>query len=383
MSIPVNSNDLTVSNIPQADTNNISESTSEIKEIDMNKATSTPAEIPDKNFLTKICSSPQDCKSLVIRIFYFSLLAILLIIVVTHAGALANFSDGILKLFKYFVLYSMVFGVITLFIKLLGTLYWWVVLFYWCIERMIDPLKDNTVRSWYYYLTDYVNWIIYYPAMIYYFFFMIALFMILSLIILPFVAFIGFLIGYIFSMMGEDPCNKGFFSRMLSAVTGAVKTFVPGAAAAAKQGEDAMKKATVIATEAKDKAVAAAQTAKGLVPDSVKKTVASKFGVNVNALDPTKMMNPLKSGQGILPGADALKSGILPGADALKSGVLPGANALKSGLLSKLPGADALKSGILPGANALKSGVPSINTSFTSLLQKVPRKTMLWIRRHV
>jgi hypothetical protein len=27
--------------------------------------------------------------------------------------------------------------------------------------------------------------------------------------------------------------------------------------------------------------------------------------------------------------------------------------------------------------------VPSINTSFTSLLQKVPRKTMLWIRRHV
>jgi hypothetical protein len=370
MSIPVNSNDLTVSNVPEADTNNIPESTSEIKEIDTNKATSTPAEIPDKNFLTKICSSPQDCKSLVIRIFYFSLLAILLIIVVTHAGALANFSDGILKLFKYFVLYSMVFGIITLFIKLLGTLYWWVVLFYWCIERMIDPLKDNTVRSWYYYLTDYVNWIIYYPAMIYYFFFMIALFMILSLIILPFVAFIGFLIGYIFSMMGEDPCNKGFFSRMLSAVTGAVKTFVPGAASAAKKGEEAMKKATVIATEAKDKAVAAAQTAKSLVPDSVKKTVASKFGVSgvsMNPLDPTKMADSLKTGQGLL--------SKLPTADALKTG---------QGLLSKLPTADALKTGQgllskLP-TDALKkpdSIVPSINTSFTSLLQKVPRKTML------
>ena len=458
------SNDLTVSNIPNTDTtetnydNPSNDNTSnnpsnnqtfndeayddetynrDIPGVEKSDTTSSPSKIKGSNYSTGICSSPESCKSVAKKIGIALVVIFLIYIVITQRSAIANISDGLIKLFKYFVLYSMVFSVMAVFIKLLGTLHWWVILFYWCLERVIDPLKDNTVRYLYYYLTDYVNWIIYYPAMLYYLLFLIGLFMILSLIILPFVSFVGFLVGYIFSMMGEDPCNKGIFTRMLSAVTGAVKTFVPGASDAAKKGEQALKTAKVVANEAKEKAFAAAKTAKGMVPDRVKQTVSSKFGVNLNKVDPTKMAEDVfKKGKDLVQTADLKKVTDfvpkMPTADNLKKvtdyaksvdlkQVTDLAQKLPPDLAKKMPTADNLKkvtdyakSVDLKQVTDLASKIPKLGkpqdlaskipnlgkpqnliskvpnlgkakelmsgltpSSVTSLLQKAPRKIML------
>jgi len=177
----------------------------------------SPAEVSSGKYPTGFCTSPESCKAKVNEIIGLLFMLLLLYYCVTYFPLLFPYAKGIFKMLKYFILYGLIMSTILLFMSLLGYLFWWFVLFYWAVERMIDPLKDNTVSSWYYYLSDNINWIIYYPAMIWFFLCIVGLILLLVLMILPAVSIVGFLIGYLFSMMGEAPCDKpDLLSRVLS-----------------------------------------------------------------------------------------------------------------------------------------------------------------------
>lgn len=195
-------------------------------ELDKTK-TEAPAEVSSGNYPTGFCTSPESCQSRANEIIGFLFIALFIYYCVMYFPLFLPYMKGILKMVKYFVLYGLIMSTILLFIHVLGYLFWWLILFHWAVERMIDPLKDNTVSSWYYYLTDNVNWIVYYPSMVYFFICMIGLIILLVLMILPAVSVIGFLIGYLFSLMGEAPCDKPKSTVLGRIVSGTIAS-VPG-----------------------------------------------------------------------------------------------------------------------------------------------------------
>ena len=169
-------------------------------------AMETPSEISAGDFPTGFCTTPQACKATIyvaigwfVGVFFFYLLAM-------HFSAIAPFSSGLLVMTKYIVLYGIIITTIVLFLSLVGTLSWWVNQFLWTGERFLFPLRDRKTNSWYYYFTDYVNWIVYGGAMIYFAICIVFLLVFLCLILLPGLAVVGFFIGYLFSLMGEAPC---------------------------------------------------------------------------------------------------------------------------------------------------------------------------------
>lgn len=183
----------------------------------------SPAEVSEKHYGTGFCTSPESCKRRVNEIVGFIFMLLILYYCVTYFSALLPYAHGIFKVLKYLILYTLVFSTILLFIHLLSYLFWWITLFYWAIERVADPLKDQITREWYYYFTDNVNWIIYGGSTIYFTLWVIGLAILLCLIILPAVSVIGFLVGYLFSLMGEAPCDKPSGTILGRIVSGTMK----------------------------------------------------------------------------------------------------------------------------------------------------------------
>lgn len=219
MSQPI-SNDLTLSNIPteviptETSPNN-STNNSSTKDPSPNDSSKkeTPTEYSSskdssRQYFTGFCKDEKSCKKMGYNILFGFLSIVLILLLILNWDKLSSFSEGIFKLLKIFILYTLIIATIALFIKALSYLYWWVNLFYWVVARLINPLISKKVNSWYYYFTDYVNWIVYGFAEIIYFICMVGLLLLLVLIILPAVSFIGFLIGFLFSMMGDDRCGK-------------------------------------------------------------------------------------------------------------------------------------------------------------------------------
>jgi len=166
----------------------------------------TPSEISAGDFPTGFCTTPQACKATIyVGIGYF-LVVLFVYLLAMHFTTIAPFSSGLIIMTKYIVLYGIIITTIVLFLSLIGTLNWWVNQFVWTGERFLFPLRDRKTSSWYYYFTDYVNWIVYGGAMIYFAICIVFLLVFLGLILLPGLAVIGFFIGYLFSLMGEAPC---------------------------------------------------------------------------------------------------------------------------------------------------------------------------------
>lgn len=183
----------------------------------------SPAEVKNKNYATGFCTTPESCNKRINEIVGLIFLLLLMYYLVTNFAAFIPYAKGIFKILKYFILYTLIFSTFFLFLHLLGYLFWWTMLFYWAVDRLVDPLKDPTTREWYYYFTDNVNWIIYGGATIYFFLWVLALIILLCLIILPAVSIIGFLVGYLFSLMGEAPCDKPDGTMLGKLVSGTMK----------------------------------------------------------------------------------------------------------------------------------------------------------------
>jgi hypothetical protein len=183
----------------------------------------SPAEVKNNNYATGFCTTPESCNKRINEIVGIIFLCLLMYYLVTNFSAFIPYAKGIFKILKYFILYTLIFSTFFLFLHLLGYLFWWTMLFYWAVDRLVDPLKDPTTREWYYYFTDNVNWIIYGGATIYFFLWVIALIILLCLIILPAVSIIGFLVGYLFSLMGEAPCDKPDGTMLGKLVSGTMK----------------------------------------------------------------------------------------------------------------------------------------------------------------
>jgi hypothetical protein len=183
----------------------------------------SPAEVKNEKYPTGFCTTPESCNKRINEIVGFIFLLLLMYYLVTNFAAFIPYAKGIFKILKYFILYTLIFSTFFLFLHLLGYLFWWTMLFYWAVDRLVDPLKDDTTREWYYYFTDNVNWIIYGGSTIYFFLWVVALIILLCLIILPAVSVIGFLVGYLFSLMGEAPCDKPDGTMLGRIVSGTMK----------------------------------------------------------------------------------------------------------------------------------------------------------------
>jgi hypothetical protein len=165
-----------------------------------------PSEISAGDFPTGFCTTPQACKATIYTFIGYFMGVFLVYLLAMHFTSLAPFSNGLIIMTKYIFLYGIIITTIVLFISLIGAMNWWVSLFLWYVERFIFPLRDHKTSSWYYYFTDYVNWIIYGGAMIYFLCCVIFLVGLLCLLLLPGIAVVGFFIGYLFSLLGEAPC---------------------------------------------------------------------------------------------------------------------------------------------------------------------------------
>jgi hypothetical protein len=178
---------------------------------DKNSSIKSSSEVAPNNFMTNICKSPKECETVGYAMLGSVIGLIALLLIVYYFGTLVGYIKGIVAMIKYFILYTMVIVVLGWFIQTLQYFYLWVQLFYWCGERVINPLIDRTVSSWYYYFVDGVNYIVYFFAELVFIVLLILCIGLLIILILPALAFISFMVTYIFSMMGEDcidPINK-------------------------------------------------------------------------------------------------------------------------------------------------------------------------------
>ena len=137
---------------------------------------------------------------------------------IQYYDLLLPFMSGGLSLLKYFVICITIFYIMVLFIQ--TTLYFsfWYASTLYHFRHMVNPLLNHTVRYYYYYFTDYINWIIFYPARFWYGFRFTTNILFFILVILPVMAFIAFFIGILFSWLGEKKETFSIFKEGLSSI---------------------------------------------------------------------------------------------------------------------------------------------------------------------
>lgn len=206
----------------------VSENMSE--KIDLTKSTSklidkidnsTPAEVKfDANYLTHFCRNRKwpDLSPLK-QIFTFSmgnlneyvssaLLAFILLSFIAwnmlkNYDNLVPFSGGILNILKLVVIYFVIVFVMKLFIKLLKALSFWFDLFRDYFKLFLNPLLNQHVSFLYCYFTNYVNWIIYYPAKIFYFICAMGIALVFFMVIIPIILAFSFILSKLLSLLGN------------------------------------------------------------------------------------------------------------------------------------------------------------------------------------
>jgi hypothetical protein len=108
---------------------------------------------------------------------------------------------------KIFFLYGLILTTMAIFIKMIAWVYWWIGKISLNGKLTIKPLDDPYTNSWYWYLTDRINPVVVWGGRTK-FGIKTFLYIVAFLIFLPLVAFTGFVIGYLFSLMGDDRCGK-------------------------------------------------------------------------------------------------------------------------------------------------------------------------------
>ena len=182
---------------------------------------STPAEVKfDANYLTHFCRNRKwpDLSPLK-QIFTFSMgnlneyvsSALLALILLSFIGwnmlknfdNLVPFSGGILNILKLVVVYFVIMFVMKIFIKLLKALSFWFDLFRDYFKLFLNPLLNQHVSFLYCYFTNYVNWIIYYPAKIFYFVCAMGIALVFFMIIIPIIFAFSFIFSKLLALLGN------------------------------------------------------------------------------------------------------------------------------------------------------------------------------------
>lgn len=129
------------------------------------------------------------------------------------------YAGGVFNILKFLIIYCLILFVLRLFFKFVFTFKFWVSLFIKYFELFLNPLRDNKVSSAYCYFTPYVNWLIYYPAKLYFFICLLGVCFIFFLIIIPVIVAISFTIGYLFSLLGDSSSLEKAAENLKKAVS--------------------------------------------------------------------------------------------------------------------------------------------------------------------
>jgi len=135
------------------------------------------------------------------------------------------FMVGFLRILWYLLIYSAIVSVMVLFVRFIAKVIYFIKVTIEYFNLTMNPLLNPKVSSLSCYFTDYVNSLIYYPAMIFYLICFIFLLLFDFLILLPVLAVFGFIIGFLFSLLGE---NRNTMGQVFGKVAGMVKSTVKG-----------------------------------------------------------------------------------------------------------------------------------------------------------
>jgi len=145
------------------------------------------------------------------------ILLVLLYYTVKRPELVFPFGQAFIRILWYLLIYSAIVMVIILFIRFIVEVIHFIKVTIAYFNLMMNPLLDPKVSSLSCYFTDYVNGLIYYPAMIFYLICFVGLILFDFLILLPVLAIFGFVIGFLFSLLGE---NRGTVSKLVGKVFG-------------------------------------------------------------------------------------------------------------------------------------------------------------------
>ncbi len=168
------------------------------------------------------------------------ILLVLLYYFVKRPELVFPFTGAFVRIFWYLFIYSVIVFVMISFIRLILIVIYFIKVTIEYFNLMMNPLLNPKVSELTCYFTDYVNMLIYYPAMIFYLICFIGLLLFDSLILLPALAIFGLIIGTLFSLLGKNRTTEGKkptstpsgLMGKAASLMGAAKGMVPFAALA-------------------------------------------------------------------------------------------------------------------------------------------------------
>jgi hypothetical protein len=111
---------------------------------------------------------------------------------------------GVLRISWRIFIYFLILSILVLFIQFMYYFAYWIGITINYFNLFMNPLLNERVRQLSCYFSDYVNFLIYYPAMLFYFILLVLVVLFDLLILLPVMGLFGFLVGTLFSLLGED-----------------------------------------------------------------------------------------------------------------------------------------------------------------------------------
>jgi len=134
-------------------------------------------------------------------------LLVVLVFFIKEPDLIKPFMGGGLRLLWYGFIFFLIISVLVLFSHYL----YWVAYFFELTIHLFNltwnPLLNDTVSSWCCFFSDYLNWLIYYPSVIYFLICFCILLFVDIVILLPIFVFFGCMIGFLFSLFGESKEN--------------------------------------------------------------------------------------------------------------------------------------------------------------------------------
>lgn len=190
----------------------------------------------DPNYLTNFCKNrniphwikiknPLDSepdfweKYLAYAVLSGLLLLIFLWYLFMYYDLLIPLAGGLVNILKHLIIYCVILFVMVLFFKFLKKLSFWYNLWLEYLKLFLNPLINEKVSSAYCYFTNYVNWLIYYPAKLFYLVCLIGITLIFFLIIIPIIVGISFIIGKLFELLGGGTNLKAMLGKVEKTVT--------------------------------------------------------------------------------------------------------------------------------------------------------------------
>ena len=156
-------------------------------------------------------------------ITFLTLGGVILILVIwyffKYSELILPFTGGFLNILKFLIIYTVIIIVLIFFFKFVFTFKFWFALFVKYFKLFLNPLLNEKVSKAYCFFTSYVNWLIYYPAKLFYLICLVGISFIFFLIIVPIIAIISFVIGYLFSLLGDNSSFEKIVNNMKKAAS--------------------------------------------------------------------------------------------------------------------------------------------------------------------